>query len=630
MVTKEQLDEIIAKYNRGEPTGYSDEEYDRLLEEYLQTHGGESARPFNRQQQSDSVNDLVGTLGKCYGVTNPMREGQKTYDQWVKTNQLRHDQFIILQPKFDGCSVACDFTTGRFFTRGDYDNGESVDVTELFEHKLKWIREEILWGYEDTTAMKFEAILSHEQFHDAQLNLRYKRPRDVVAAAITSRDQNLAKMITLVPLRGTINGKQYIPNILRNISWILACDAYPEMISFIKHILNDDAKFTLFEQTYSIDGVVASKLEDGVIGEHEIHLPAYDDPTKEIAIKILYNVQKTKLITVDYQYGKPGRITPVAILEPVKFDNVTVDRVTLSTLDRVLELKLRHNDTVRIMYNIVPYLIDSEHDGDYPIQIPKKCPICGAELEFVTLRQVKCPNPNCKGRKIGSIIRHAEKMKMMGISRGIITKLFDKGILSCIEDLYKLRDWEQAIIDMDGFGFQSYWNIVNSINDALHNATLDRFLGSLPIEDTSEETWKTIIKVMGEQPIIDSMIDQTFPERIMAVGYIPNVGELKVRRIINGYILNADQIRSMMEWIPYQLKHTDKKVKFKGKVGMSGTRDSEVTKKLVAAGYEVGSFTNDCVALVVPSHDFNSAKVEKAKQQQIPIYTLSEVLSKLI
>ena len=615
MVTKEQLDEIIAKYNRGEPTGYSDEEYDRLLEEYLQTHGGESARPFNRQQQSDGVNAIVRTLPKVYGVTSSMRSNQKTYQDWIPKHPSIQD--ICLQPKFDGCSVAVDFTTKRFFTRGDYDDGKSVDVTDIFINHLKNVQTYAEYG---TIAMKFEAIMSHEAFVSSGLDTVYKRARDAVAATITSRNTEQAQYITLVPLRGYLqSGDEYIPRALHTECTCLFTipTDYDGMESFIKQCLSDDATVKFKGQTYSIDGVVASSFTDQntIVCTH---------PEDEVAIKILYNVQTTKLINVEYQFGKQGRITPVAILEPVKFDNVTVDHVTLSTLDRVLELKLRHNDTVRIMYNIVPYLIDSEHDGDYPIQIPKKCPICGAELEFVTLRQVKCPNPNCKGRKIGSIIRHAEKMKMMGISRGIITKLFDKGILSCIEDLYKLRDWEQAIIDMDGFGFQSYWNIVNSINDALHNATLDRFLGSLPIEDTSEETWKTIIKVMGEQPIIDSMIDQTFPERIMAVGYIPNVGELKVRRIINGYILNADQIRSMMEWIPYQLKHTDKKVKFKGKVGMSGTRDSEVTKKLVAAGYEVGSFTNDCVALIVPFEGYTSAKTEKAQRLNIPIYTIEQ------
>ena len=169
MITKEQLDEYIAKYNRGEDTGLSDEEYDNLLEEYLKKNG-EDKRPFLRTQQTDDVNDAVGTLGKVYGVTKPMRPGQKTYVEWVNTKKINPKAKIIIQPKFDGCSVAYDCNSRRFFTRGDYDNGESVDVTELF---IDYFDK----NYDiEITAVKFEAIMAHEIFKDLGLNNRYKRP----------------------------------------------------------------------------------------------------------------------------------------------------------------------------------------------------------------------------------------------------------------------------------------------------------------------------------------------------------------------------------------------------------------------------------------------------------------------
>ena len=80
MITEQQLKEYIDAYNRGEPL-ISDEEYDRLLEEYLKVNG-EDKRPYLRQKQSGVVNGLVGTLKKVYGVREPMREGQDTYEKW--------------------------------------------------------------------------------------------------------------------------------------------------------------------------------------------------------------------------------------------------------------------------------------------------------------------------------------------------------------------------------------------------------------------------------------------------------------------------------------------------------------------------------------------------------------------
>ena len=355
MITKDQLDEYIAKYNRGEDTGLSDEEYDNLLEEYLKKNG-EDKRPFLRTQQTDDVNDAVGTLGKVYGVTKPMRPGQKTYVEWVNTKKINPKAKIIIQPKFDGCSVAYDCNSQRFFTRGDYDNGESVDVTELF---IDYFDK----SYDiDITAVKFEAIMAHEIFKDLGLNNRYKRPRDAVAGIITSRNVSLSKFITLVPLREYSSTKPKVSAELCNISITNAVVNDNDIIQeFIDNKLCDGAIVEFNELHYSIDGVVVSVINnDGEVSDNEI------------AIKILNNIKETRIINIDYQYGKTGKITPVGILEPVLFDNVIVDHVGLSTLDRVSSLGLKYYDTVRIVYNIVPYLLDSYHDGKYPIPLPDK------------------------------------------------------------------------------------------------------------------------------------------------------------------------------------------------------------------------------------------------------------------
>lgn len=619
MITKEELDQIIERYNKGLPTGYTDEEYDLLLEEYVKAHG-EASRPYTRQKQSSAVNDVVGTLPKTYGVTSAMRDNQKTYQQWIESKGLTSQQ-ICLQPKFDGCSVAVDLQTGRFFTRGDYDNGESVDVTELFEH-VQWIQDLRKNPTNTTAVLKFEAILSQERFRELQLHLKYKRPRDVVAATITSRNVELAKYITLVPLRGYVSRREghslyYIPDTLKDISLICDCQDYHAIEQFIKQKLNDNATVSLYDQTFAIDGVVVSILND----ERHASL-CYVNTDYEVAIKILYNVQTTKLKTIEYQFGKQGRITPVAILQPVMFDNVTVDHVTLSTLERVVEMGLKHNDTVRVMYNIVPYLIDSANDGDYRIPIPDKCPICHAPLDVLSLKQVRCSNPNCKGLKLGSIIRYAEKMKMMGVSKGIITKLYDEGIVTSISDLLRLTP--DQFQSLDGFGTVSANNIVNSIREQSTNVSMTKFLGALPINDTSEETWKYIEKAFGPSfpTVIQSMLNGSLPELIMSCQYIPNVGTTKLQKIVDGYIRNKDDIIETIKLVTFQQQKTNTT---KGRVCLTGTRDTTTIKLLEDHGYEVGGFSKDCVAVIVPDTSFNSAKTEKARQLNIPIYTLAEV-----
>lgn len=617
MITKEQLDEYIAKYNRGEDTGLSDEEYDNLLEEYLKKNG-EDKRPFLRTQQTDDVNDAVGTLGKVYGVTKPMRPGQKTYVEWVNTKKINPKAKIIIQPKFDGCSVAYDCNSRRFFTRGDYDNGESVDVTELFiDYFDKNYDTEI-------TAVKFEAIMAHEIFKDLGLNNRYKRPRDAVAGIITSRNVSLSKFITLVPLREYSSTKPKVSSELCNISITNAVASDNDIIQeFIDNKLCDGAIVEFNELHYSIDGVVVSVINnDGEVSDNEI------------AIKILNNIKETRIINIDYQYGKTGKITPVGILEPVLFDNVIVDHVGLSTLDRVSSLGLKYYDTVRIVYNIVPYLLDSYHDGKYPIPLPDKCPICGSPLNLRWLRTVRCTNPNCKGLKIGMIIRYCEQMKMFGVSKATITKLFDNGYIESISDLYKLTPERLQLID--GFKEKSATNICKSIRDASENVSLSRWLGALPFKDISAKKWQTIIEnsfgndEFKAMNVVKYHLTEGTPESFiddMISQYSFGISVHTVNAIKEGLSLYWEDICETAKYVTFKITSTIKPIK--GRVTLTGTRDKQLTEYLIERGYDVGDFSSKTIAIVVPDKSFTSSTVMKAIASGIPSYTIEEAYERL-
>lgn len=617
-VTKEELERYQKADAAGNPL-ISDEEYDQLMEEYVAEHGEES-RPFLRQKQSSSVNDIVGTLPKRYGVRTPMRNNQKPYTEWVEKQNKNGilSAPIIIQPKFDGCSVACDLLTGRFFTRGDYDNGESIDVTDLFKDRLDDIRGMV---DDDTIAIKFELILDHDTYRNTELK-EYNRPRDAVNAIMASRNKDMMKLATLVPLRAiTKSVDQYIPKDLFDICLKAELTDYQTIENYIGERLTEGATVNIYGKTFSIDGVVVS------ISEARKQMPSMIDYMHEVAIKILFDVKKTKLLSIDYQFGKQGRITPVAILEPVKFSNdtITVDHVTLSTLQRVVDMQLKHNDTVRVMYNIVPYLIDSEHDGDYMIPVPQKCPICGKDLDYLSYRLVRCSNPDCKGLKLGAIIRHAEKMKMFGLSEGKLRKLYDEEYVTSISDLYDLRKWDDCIAQMPGFGYTSYDNMLKSVDSALADATLERFLGALPFNDTDEKTWKLVTSTMGHDQLIKVMLDGTFPDVIMefASGWtrIKGISTLKIQKMVDGYLHNKQEIQELLEWVPSKLrKPLPKHIFQKGRVCFTGFRDKELENQLIENGWDVGGFSKDCI-LIVPDLDFVSDKVKRAKELGLTIYT---------
>jgi NAD-dependent DNA ligase len=406
MITKEELDKYIKAYQQGHPL-ISDEEYDILLEEYLKEHP-ESKRPFTRQKQSSNVNDIVGTLPKVYGVKEPMRPGQKVYMDWVK--KLKPGDKIVIQPKFDGCSVAADLTgkEEKLFTRGDFDNGESVDVSDIletyfFNHHCRVTADDVEVRL---SAIKYEAICSLENYEKCFKD-KYSRPRDVVAAGITSRTRlkhpgDSTNFADMIPLRWYwSDGSQTLYDNMEAVSQVLDADDFEGIQRFIDNLLKNEATVKFenihdFEMewygTYQCDGVVVSRVKSIVNNWIEI------DPEYEVAIKILNIKQETKLVDINWQFGNSGHITPVAIVEPIKFGNVVVRNVGLSTFERVINMNLRYGDTVQIMYNIVPYFVGSKGDGNLPIPIPDNCPICQFKLDKSSLKQVKCTNPNCPGR----------------------------------------------------------------------------------------------------------------------------------------------------------------------------------------------------------------------------------------
>lgn len=604
-ISKDKLDEYIKCYTEGHPL-ISDEEYDRILEEYLDEHG-QAARPFLRQKQSDAINDIVGSLDKTFGVIIPMIENRPTYKEWIEKRHMNLNDLICIQPKYDGCSVAYDAMLHQFFTRGDYDNGESVNVTHVFAREIDVNDSEI-------SSIKFEAIMSHQVYDSLNLSSKYLRPRDAVSAAITSRI--IGNHIHLAPLREYRNGKQYIPQNLEVKSRILGINDYGAIQLFIDELLNNNAIITDNGEQFECDGVVVSIVKHDEYGYY-----VSDD---EVAIKILNLTMESKLLRIEFQFGKTGRITPVAIVEPVKFGNITVDHITVSNIDRLMSLGLKYGDTVEIMYNIVPYLKGTRHDGTLPIQPPEKCPICGSPFDLSTVSVVKCKNVNCPGLQLGSIIRHCQIMLMMGISEGILTKLFDEGIIKRIPDIYELT--VDKIKDIEGFGEKSAQNIINSIKHASQNVPIQRFLGSFPMDDVSVKTWKTVIDNCNNINTFKRM-DPAVIIWILENQKLPGIGDVTKMKMIDGITRNIPLISLCLPYISFNNNNIQG---CKGAVAMSGTRDQSLSAALTKSGYIVNEFTNDTKYLIIPDKNFVSAKVNKAKNKNIPILTIKEAYDTLI
>lgn len=617
---KRQIDEWCKAWSSGHPI-VDDNTYDRFVEEYVNDYG-ESSRPYTRQSQG--INDLVGTLPKLYGVTKTMRPEQKSYVDWMRTKKLTGDEKIIIQPKWDGVSIAYD---GNIFcTRGDYDNGESVDVTDLFNYRKEYL-DKLGYG----KAVKFEAIMSMETFK--LFKNKYLTPRDVVSAAITSRNKDVCKLIDLIPLRYIDNNNnQTVSPLLEEVSITTTTSADTDTIArFIDDKLNDGA-ITQFPfdtddlnhpnpDNYAIDGVVVSVVDNnGVISE-------------EVAIKILLDVHDSHITNIEYQLGLTGKITPVAIIEPTAFcdGKRTVDHIGLSTLKRVRELNLRYGDTVRVMYNIVPYLIDSKHDGTTPFQIPTKCPVCGADLDLSHLETVRCMNPDCDGRKVGDITRYVVKMNMKGISKSTITKLYESGLVRSIVDLYKLT--KEDIMNLDGYKDKSSENIINTIRQSSQDCPVSRWLGALPFKDIDSKTWDIILNLfVGDDELKKGNVIRHYvldnPDEFLSdvmTRYYPGIGPATLAAINEGWMRRIDMMKELIQYISFRVTSNLNKRPITTYVTFTGCRDEELTNWLLERGIGVIDFSNRTQYLIIPNKDYQNTKTQRAKDRGLYIIPIDDV-----
>lgn len=630
IVFKNCLDELLEAYLKGKPL-MPNSEYDVLLEKYLK-YTDEKNRPFLRNKQSSAINDIVGTLPKVFGVTTPFRWDQKCYADWCKGEKFA----ILLQPKFDGCSIALDIQSERFLTRGDYDNGESVDVTDLFTktyrfHNVLYIQE-LLEEYKGFRSVKFEAIMNKQNFESLKLcgkdGKPYVDPRAAVSGIISSRNIDLMKYVECIGLRAIdFEGRHWFCPRLISVSEVNAwSNDYDNIQTFIDNILNDGATVTFDTgATFDVDGVVISQMVDKDNPQPWIQV---HPSINEIAIKILNVIKETKINNIEYQFGLAGRITPVAKVDPVDFEGRTITSITLSTLDRVASLGMNYGDTVKVTYNIVPYLLSSKHDGQYPIQIPTKCPHCDMDFDMSTLKQVKCRNPKCAGMRLGAVIRYCKKMNMFGISNGNITKLWEAGTITSIPSLYQLT--VEKICSVPGFKETSAKNIINSIQKSSKDVELHKWLGAWPMDDVSHKTWQAFIEQSTLQDktfLEDFMTSFNHEEAIMrfthwmftqsGVNY-HGIGEITKRKMCIGMDNNAMEMTNVYQHITFKSN-----IKIIGKVCLSGTRNKNLIQGLQNQGWEVtDNLTKDCRVLLTT--DMNSTKAKKALKLDIMIIPINE------
>lgn len=453
---------------------------------------------------------------------------------------------FVCELKFDGVSISLTYEHGdmvRAVTRGDGSQGD--DVTANIR-TIRTIPLKLRGDYPDFIEMRGEVIMPHDSFDKVnaerdELGLpMFANPRNAAAGTIKLYDSKEAASRRLdnfcyYMMADDLPYTTHYQSLMAAKEWgfnisphIALCKSIDEIEDFISHW---DLKRK--ELPFDIDGIV---IKVNSFAQREELGMTSKSPRWAIAYKFKAEQAKTKLLSVDFQVGRHGTITPVANLEPVQLAGTTVKRATLNNADFIKQLDLHYNDVVKVEKggDIIPKIVGIDpamrKNGSHEVEFIKKCPECGTalvrkenEATFFCPNSVECP-PQIKGRIEHFISRKAMNIESLG--EGKVEVIFENHLINNYADLYDLTYqqlyglekietfvdesdlFHETVAKKISFKDKTVKNILNSLVKS-REVPFARVLYALGIKEVGEATAKTIANTMGS---IDNIINASLEE----------------------------------------------------------------------------------------------------------------------
>ena len=621
-----------------------DSEYDQLFRELEEL---EKKHP--EMDDPDSVTKRVGfgVLDEFKKITHekPMLSlgDVFSYDElreWSsKITNVYKDVEYCVEYKIDGLAMSLVYENGLFqqaVTRGDGITGEDVTMNVRTVHSVPMsipyrqryeIRGEIYMPKSSFLRVNRERIANGEE--------EFANPHNAAAGSIRQLDSRICASRGLdgfwyhVP--DDVNSDTHYGSLqyARKLGFKVndATLLFNNIDDIIEHI--DKTEKIRHDLPYEIDGMVikvnsyALQRELGFTSRIPKWAIAYKFPAEEVR-----TVVEDIFITV----GRTGKCTPNARLRPVKVAGTTVGFATLHNEDNITDKDIRINDTVIIRKagDIIPEVIRSikeNRDGSQVRYVfPDTCPVCGGKLyRFEDEAAHYCVNSECKARLVYSIAHFAERnaMNIDGLGEKRVEAFLNAGLLNSFEDIYKLHNRRDEILQLEKFGEKSFNNLIEAIENSKNNS-LERLINGLGIRQVGEKASKVLAAYYGN---MDALMHASFED----LSSIRDVGPVTAEYIRDFFDEpdNAEMLEQL-KLFGVNMNYIDNTVStdsvFNGKtVVLTGTLDkysrNEASELLENLGAHVSGSVSSKTDYVIYGSEAGS-KLDKARQ--LNVTTLSE------
>ena len=499
-------------YVENNPT-ISDFEFDALLRELqdLEAQYPEEADPNSptRRVGSDLTSEFESVEHRYAMQSLANTYSSEELGEWIDriTREVSDVEFVC-ELKFDGTAISLCYENGvlqRAVTRGDGKRGDDVtnNVRTIGSVPMK-LRGE---GYPSLFEIRGEIYMPYASFdrlnreREAAGEAPMANPRNAAAGTLKQQSSQVVARrgldCTLYHIAGDdLPFTTHIENLEAARTWgfkvsehMKVCRTRQEIEEFIAYW--DTERKNL---PFATDGIVIkvnSYAQQRTLGS------TAKAPRWAVAYKFQAERALTRLVSVDFQVGRTGAVTPVANLEPVQLAGTVVKRASIHNADQIAALDIRLGDMVYVEKGgeIIPKITEvelSERPADSkPFEYITHCPECGSELvRYEGEAKHFCPNSaECKPQIIGRIVHFVGRkaMDIEGLGGETIELLWENGMLQNIADIYDLNP--QQLAGLPRLGDKSAANILDGVR-ASKSVAFERVLFALGIRFVGETTAK--------------------------------------------------------------------------------------------------------------------------------------------
>jgi DNA ligase (NAD+) len=649
---QKRLDELrdtvnhhLYRYHVLDEPEISDAEFDRLFDELLalEVEHPDLITP-------DSPTQRVGAppserFQKVQHLT-PMGSLEKITDdegllKWAEDVRKRLDSdepvAYVIEPKIDGLAVNLTYEDGvliRGATRGDGVQGEDVTVNlrTIPSLPLRMLGTGVS-GLVEVRGEVYMPLSGFRELNERVAELGQKlapNPRNAAAGSLRQKDSSITASR---PLAVWVYGLGAAEGLRLDSHWEtlqrlrelgFRTNPFAERLETIEEVAQACREWELrrTELDYEIDGIVIkvdSLEQQGILGA------LHQRPRWSRAFKWAPMTAQTTLNKIAIRVGRTGALNPWAMLEPVEVGGVTVSRATLHNQEDINRKDIREGDKVIVQRagDVIPQVVGPvlpHAKGTKPFRMPKKCPLCGAEIVKPEGEAMhRCPNRACPSRGLETLNNWVmAAADIEGVGEQLVRRLWELGLVRSLPGLYRLT--KEQLLELDGFQEKSASNTIAAIGVS-KAVPFSRVLFGLNIPDVGWVTAQSLARHFGSVERLSAAsqedvqeVDGIGPERAEAI--VEWFADAENRALVDELQQLGLRFEAGPEERPVEGPLTGSTYVVTGT--LEGFSREEARKALEEKGAKVGDSVSKKTSGVIAGENPGS-KLAKAEQLGVPI-----------